>query len=325
MTGTFKANNPYNNFLLFVYGLALKFPIFIYPEKPFAQLLDGVLYKGFLQYTAGINEAIPVFYGLLTFLLFYLQAILLNKLVNDFRLHTRPNYLAGMSYLLITSLFAEWYTLSSTLIVNTFLIWVWGKLCNLHSEPNPKSTIFNIGLVTGIAGFFYWPCFAFSILIMVGLTIARPFRLAEWLTGLVGLLTPFYFFASWLFLTGRWQTYRPPYMSVHVPSLSETRLAYIAIILIIIACIIGIFFINQNLRRQVVQTRKSWQLLMLYLFVAVIVPFLNSTYNISYFILMSVPLAYITATSFYYPDKKWYPLIMHWSMFAVGIIAGYFL
>lgn len=324
MTGTFKANNPYNNFLLFVYGLALKLPVFIFPVAPYSQPLDGILYKAFLNYTSSFAASVPFFYGLLTFILFFVQAILLNKLVNDFRLHTKPNYLAGMSYLLITSLFIEWYSLSAPLIVNTLLIWVWGKLGNLHAEPNPKSAIFNIGLVIGISGFFYWPCFAFSVLVMVGLTIARPFRLAEWLTGLVGLLTPFYFFASWLFLTDSWKTYKPPFISVHVPSFSETKLAYLAIILVVIACFIGVFFINQNLRRQIVQTRKSWHLLLLYLFVAAIVPFLNTSYSINYFILLAVPIAFITASSFYYPDKKWYPLAMHWGMAGLCIYIGYF-
>lgn len=324
MTGTFKANNPYNNFLLFVYGFLLKLPIFLHPVKPDTQLLDGSLYTGFIFYLSKAANNFPILFSLVTYFFIFIQAISFNKVINVHRMHPKPNYLTAMCYLLITSLFSEWYSLSSPLIVNTLLIWVWSRLSMLHAAPNPKTTIFNIGLVTGIAAFFYFPCIAFILLIMVGLTVARPFRLAEWLMGLVGLFTPFYFFAAWLFLTDKLFTYRLPDIILKLPAFLETRWAYLAIILILITVVIGIFFINNNLRRQVVQTRKSWQLLFLYLIVAAIVPFLNTTHSFSYFILLAVPLSFVTASSFLYPEKKWFPVTMHWLMVAVCIAIGYF-
>ncbi|MEO6404388.1 MAG: DUF6427 family protein [Ferruginibacter sp.] len=325
MTGTFKANNPYNNFLLFVYGFVLKLPIFLNPVKPHIQPLDGTLYNGFIFYLSGIADGVPVLYSIVTYVLIFFQAIAFNKMVNVQRMHPKPNYLTAMSYLLITSLFTEWYSLSAPLIVNSFLIWVWSRLCTLHNEPNPKTTIFNIGLFIGISSFFYFPSIAFALLIMVGLTIARPFRLAEWLMGLVGLVTPFYLFASWLFLTDKWKTYHVPGLVIKVPAFVETNLAYLSIILICITLVIGIFFINNNLRRQVVHTRKAWQLLLLYLVVAGLVPFLNATHSFSYFILIAVPLSFITASAFLYPEKKWFPVAMHWIMVGVCIAIGYFI
>lgn len=324
MTGTFKANNPYNSFLLFIYGVFLKLPIFLHPVIPHTQPLDGSLYKGFIVYLSRVAEGLPMVYSLVTYFFIFIQAIAFNRIVNAQRMHPKANYLTGMSYLLITSLFTEWYSLSAPLIVNSFLIWVWSKLCTLHNSPNPKTTIFNIGLATGIASFFYFPSIAFSLLIMVGLTIARPFRLPEWLMGLVGLFTPFYFFASWLFLTDEWKTYRLPDLVVKVPAFIETNWAYVSIILIIITVVVGIFFINNNLRRQVVHTRKAWQLLFLYLIVAGSIPFLNATHSFSYFILIAVPLSFITASSFLYPEKKWFPVSMHWIMVGVCIAIGYF-
>lgn len=324
MTGTFKANNPYNNFLLFVYGLLLKLPIFLFPKAPQIQLLDGILYKYFLQLLAPVGNTVPLVYSLITFVLLYMQAISFNKAVNTQRMHQKPNYLTGMCYLLITSLFSEWFSLSAPLIVNTMLIWVWSNLCTLHNIQKGKTTIFNIGFVIGIASFFYFPAIAFIILIMVGLTIARPFKLQEWLLGLVGIITPFYFFASWLFLTDKWKGYHLPGLAVTLPAFKESRWAYAAIILILITGIIGSFFIQNNLLRQVVQTRKSWQLMFLYLIVALFVPFLNATHSFNYWILVAVPVSLIAASSFLYPEKKWFPISMHWSMVAISIAIGYF-
>jgi hypothetical protein len=325
VTGTFKANNPYNNFLLLVYGFILKFPLFLYPKAPQTNVLDGVLYKYLLEILSPLGNSTPIIYSLITFLLLFVQALGFNKAVNSQRLFQKPNYLTGMSYLLITSLFTEWFSLSAPLIINTMLIWVWAKLSTLHNAASPKTSIFNIGFVISICAFLYFPAIAFILLVMVGLTIARPFKLREWLIGLVGIITPFYFFASWLFLTDRIQTYHLPGLVITLPAFKEGKIALGTLILILVTVLIGSFFIYSNLRRQIVQTRKSWQLIFLYLIVALFVPFLNATHSFSYWILVAVPVSLLTASSFLYPEKKWFPLTIHWAMVAVAVAVGYFI
>jgi hypothetical protein len=325
VTGTFTANNPYNTFLLFVYGLLLKLPIFLFPQAPHINSLDGVLYKNFLHFLSPVGNQFPIIYSCISFALLFIQALGFNKAVNKQRLHQKPNYLTGMSYLLITSLFSEWYSLSAPLIVNTILIWVWASLCTLHNSTHAKMDIFNIGFVIGLATFFYFPAIAFVLLLMVGLTIARPFKLREWLLGLVGIVTPFYFFAAWLFLTNQITTYHLPGLAVTLPAFKENKWAYLAIAVVLFTTLIGSFFVYANLRRQVVQTRKSWQLIFLYLLVALFIPFLNATHSFSYWILVAVPVSLLTASSFLYPEKKWFPYTMHWGMVAISIVVGYFL
>ena len=107
MTGIFKANNPYNNFLLLIYGLALKIPMFINPNVPQPQQLDGFLYKAMLLWLKPVAANFHLVYSIITFLLLFVQAISINKLINSQRLMKKPNYLSGMAYLLITSLFSD--------------------------------------------------------------------------------------------------------------------------------------------------------------------------------------------------------------------------
>jgi hypothetical protein len=322
---TFKANNPTNNFFLFVYGILLKLGLFFHPVVPKAQESAGVLYKYFLQVLQPIGNSSPVIYSLITFLLLFIQALGFNTIVNTQRMLQRPTYLTGMSYLLITSVFSDWYILSAPLIVNTFFIWIWSKLCILHNDPAPKTTVFNIGLVIGVATFFYYPSIVFALLALAGLGIARPFKLPEWLIALTGILTPFYFFGAWLFLTDKWKTYKMPVTGFTLPAFYESKWAFAAILLIFLSMFVGIVFIQNNLRRQVVQTRKSWQLIYLYLVVAAAVPFLNIAPAFNYWILMAVPAALIMASAFFYPEKKWFPLVVHWGMVAIVIVITYVL
>ncbi len=324
MTGIFKANNPNNNFLLFLYGLAIKLPLFLFPQLPKLQSSDGILYKAFTGWMIDNFGKTPVVFSIISFILLFLQAVSFNKLVNDHRMLQRPNYLTGMSYLLITSLFSEWFALSAALLTNTILIWVWSRLSTLHNNNAAKTTIFNIGLVIGLAAFFYQPAIVFVILFIVGMAITRPFRLNEWLIGLMGILTSFYFFAAWLFISDKWKAYSFPRIQVSLPVFHETRWGLAALILVLLAMLLGAFFIRGNMRRQVVQTRKSWQLIYLYLLVAAFVPFLNSS-NFNTWILAAVPASLIIGAAFFYPDKKWFPAVMHWGLVGLSVAIGYFI
>lgn len=324
MTGTFKANNSYNNFLLLLYGLLLKLPMFLHPEVPKPQKIDGFLYKAILNWLQTVATGAPFIFPLITFILLFSQAVYFNKLVNDLRIMQRPHYLTGMSYLLITSLFTEWNVLSSPLIINSILIWVWSKMSGLYSDPKPKTSLFNIGIAIGIGTFFYFPSIAFSALIIFGLAITRPFKLPEWLMALLGIITPYYFLLAFVFLTDKWKGYKFPGFAVTSPVFDQSRWAYLAIIIVVLSSIIGIFYIQQNFRRQLIQARKTWNLTFLYLPVAVFVPFVNATHSFEYWILCAVPLSAFVAATFLYPAKKWFPAVLHWIMVAFVIVINYF-
>ena len=323
MTGTFKANNPYNTFLLLVYGLLLKLPMFLHPAIPMPLQTDGFLFRSMLEKISGIGNSFNALYPIITFILLYSQAISFNKLANDQRLMQKQNYLTAMAYLLITSLFKEWNVLSAPLIVNSLLIWVWANMSGLYNEKNAKSTLFNIGIAIGISTFFYFPSIAFALLIIAGLTVTRPFKLSEWLVALLGIVTPYYFLLAYVFLTGKWKGYHLPTFTIGLPQFYATKWASAAIFMVLASTIIGVFFIQQNFRRQLIQTRKSWNLVYLYFLVAVFIPFINTTHTFQYWILCAVPLSAFVGSTFLYPTKKWFPLLLHWLMVAFVIAFSY--
>lgn len=325
MTGTFKANNPYNTFLLLVYGILLKLPAFLNPVVPQSQLIDGFLYKALLKWMHPFGVAFPSVYPVITFILLYTQAVSFNKMINELRLMQRPNYLAGMSYLLLTSLFAEWNVLSSPLIINTLLIWVWARMSGLYNDNNPKTTLFNIGFAIGVSTFFYFPSVAFVILIVAGLAVTRPFRPAEWLIALFGIITPYYFILSMIFLTGSFKNYHFPGVAITYPKLNKTNWALAAIAVVIIMAVAGFIYVQQNFRKQLIQARKSWSLIFLYLMVAVFVPFINATHSFEYWILTAVPLSALLGAAFFYPQKKIFPQLVHWIMVGFVIVISYFI
>jgi len=324
VTGTFKANNPYNTFLLLIYGILLKLPVFMHPKIPMPQQTDGFLYKALLKWLQPFGNSLPVIYAATAFILLYTQAVSFNKLVNELRLMQKPNYLTGMSYLLVTSLFAEWNMLSAPLIINTLLIWVWARMSGLHNDAKPKTSLFNIGIGIGLCTFFYFPSLAFAALIIFGLALIRPFKFSEWLIALLGIITPYYFILAAAFLTDNLKGYQFPGFALTSPKFNQTNWSYIAIITVIVTAVAGLLYVQQNFRRQLIQTRKSWNLIFLYIIVAVFVPFVNATHSFEYWILCAVPLSALLGAAFLYPAKKSIPLALHWIMVAFVIAINYF-
>jgi Family of unknown function (DUF6427) len=323
VTGTFRANNPFNTFILLIYGLLLKLEWIISPQVPVVQKSDGFLYNKILTDIKPVLDGYPVSYSIISYFLLYSQAISFNRLLNNRRLMQKPNYLPAMSYLLITSFFAEWNILSAPLVINTLLIWVWAKMSSLYNNPHAKSTLYNIGIVIGIATFFYFPSLAFGVLIIFALVLTRPLKVAEWLIPLLGFITPWYFLFAWLFLANKLYSFQLPGIVINYPVLVHYNAQYTGILILLITAVAGAFLVQTNMRRQIVQVRKSWGLMVLYLVVALFIPFINSTHNFQYWILATVPLSAFIACFFFYPRKKWIPVTVHWVMVAFVIYMTY--
>lgn len=299
--------------------------MFFHPVVPVARDTDGFLFKALLFQLSGVGSNLALIYPLLTFLLLYTQAATFNRLVNDQRLMQKPNYLTAMSYLLLTSLFAEWNVLSAPLLINSFLIWVWSRMSKLYNDQHPKTSLFNIGIAIGICTFLYFPSIAFAALIVFGLLVTRPFRPAEWMVALLGIITPYYFLLAYIFLADKLKGYRFPGVSIKIPKYYESAWTLAAVALVILISSAGFIYVQNNFRRQLVQARKSWSLIFLYVVIALFIPFIDTTYSFVYWMLAAVPLAALMGAAFLYPERKWFPLMLHWLMVAFAIAFGYFI
>jgi hypothetical protein len=296
--------------------------MWLHPTVPEPQEMDGFLYKYLIRVLEPIGGT---GFSIIAFALVYLQAILLNNFTRKYKLMQTPSYLVGMSYLLITSMFPEWQTLSSPVIVNTCMIGVMFSISELFNTQKPKTILFNIGLMIGLASFFYYPAAFFLLLMIFGLILTRPFRINEWFIGLLGSITPYYFALSYLYLTDQKWKYDLPNIQVVKPFFIDSRWSYLAIGLISILFIVGFSFVRIHIRRQLVHTRKIWSLIMLYMLIAFFVPFINVNDRFDYWILVAVPIACWIGAAFLYPQRKWFGWCFHWGLVAISIVMGYFL
>lgn len=320
MIGNFKANNPRNNFLLLLYGLALNWPLFFKPASPIISSNESFLY----QYFFGILHSFfntSVLSGIAFFLVF-LQAVVINKIVTDQKMFQRNNYLSGMSYLLITSIFHVGFT--STLISVSFIIWILSILFNLSMQENPKKNIFNLGLLTGVSILIFFPTFLFGLLVLFGLLIFRPFRIQEWIIVILGIVTPFYFVYAFGFLLDKFEIIHFPSFYFKLPKFHLTGFEIGSLSLTLLLSIIGFSFTQSNLRKLLVQSRNCWTIISAFLLFALLVPVFNKIPQFNYTLFCFVPASIFVASSFYYPEKKWFINLSHWILVALSVLNGYF-
>lgn len=324
MTGIFRTNNPLNTFLLFVYGILLKFAWLSHPQIPVVDQSGGFLFNDLIHSVKPYFDQFPKSYFLVAYLLLFSQAITLNQVIISRRMMQKPDFLPAMSYLLITSFFPEWNILSAPLIVNSFLIWVWSKMSNLNSSQHPKGTLFNVGLAIGIASFFYLPSFAFVVFVISSLVITRPPKVAEWLITFIGVLTPWYFLFAWLFLTNKLYSFKFYGFGISEKSYNLFYTEWIGIGLIVIMILAGAFYVQSFMNKQILQVRKNWGQMSLYLAICIGIPFIIYNHNIGYWLLALVPASAFVGCAFYYPRRRWIPMAMQWLMVAFAIYIQYF-
>lgn len=326
MIGIFRQKTPANALLLLFYALVLKFPIFIHPVTPALHPEDNYLYRVILHGLDAAFHNLPVFYSLLTFLLLVGQAILLNRISNHHKVLPKPNFLPGMSYILITSLLPDWGHFSAPLLVNMVMIWVWYRMMDLYNSHRPGTAIFNIGIWTGIASLLYTPAVSFLLLVLSCLLTMRPFRIREWFVGLLGFTFPYYFLFLILYLTGTWKWANIiPSIKFAVPAFPATIWITLGIVWLVLPFIIGGYFVQKNLNKFLIQIRKSWSLLLLFLMVAIVIILISHVTSYENWVIMAVPLAAFHAAAYYFPAKTLGPNILHWLIVAYILAMNYFI
>jgi hypothetical protein len=311
--GIFKQKGPATFFLLLVFGVLLKLPMFLHPNIIESKDSDGLLYKAILDFLRPTGKTYPALYACLAMALLLLQSFVLTRFMNNQKMMNRPNFFPGMAYLLITSLIPEWNFFSAPLIVNTILVFVLSGLFKIYNQQNAKGAIFNIGLGLGVSSFIFFPSFTFIAWILLALMVMRPFRLNEWLLCMLGVTTPFYFYAVYLFINGpwNWETFWP-YFSLGLPSVRQSAWLAGSAFLLVMPFLAGAYFVQNSLRRMLIHVRKGWSLLLLYIVGAILVPFVNSTDTFENWVIVAIPFAAFHACAYLYAAYRIFPLLLFW-------------
>ena len=269
-------------------------------------------------------NAQPYFASLLFILLIFLLALQLNFMLNALRMYPKQTNTAALAFLLFTALLPQFNVLSTALFACNLFIWILYSACKLYAPHNPKTSIYNFGLLCGLCVLLYYPSLPLVIIALLALIIIRPFRFNEWFVLLFGIITPIYFLGSYLYLTDRLELLTQlkdlfGIFQLTVPPLFVI-ITYAAATLIVLW---GIFSVQRSGVNVLIQVRKGWTIFFAALLLMLpIIFFIKGAYPLA-LLLAVVPGAAYTGYAFG-NSKNILPVIFFWALIALSIYNNWF-
>ncbi len=316
MVFLFRDKSVANIFFLVLLGIGVHLHFFINAPLVISHGNDGFFSLFLQEYVTTLPQTLLFLVYLLIVLL---QAIRLNMVLSEMRMFPNNTYATAMVYILLSGIMTEWCGISSALCANFLLTWIFIKLSRLYNHPSPKSLLFNTGLIVGVSVLCYHPTAILIGVVLFALVMVRPFRLAEWVILLMGILLPFYFLFGVLFLLDRTARFTlfVPNLQLHFPVAEWSAPLVIRLSVLVAMLVAGLVFWQITHKRMVIQIRKNWGVMMVMLFVLLPVPFIFRQAGVESAFMLLMPLAAFASNAFSTPRRLILPNILFWIGVAV--------
>lgn len=289
MLNLFRSNQLILGVFLLGYALLLRFWLLFTagPTKddPDFQLLTGWLW-GQLEGTIWLP-------ALVTTIIIWLQALLINAMVARNRLASEINLFPGLFYILVCSALPVFQEFSPLHLANTFLILAIGQISRIYKQNRYTDYLFNSGLLIGLASLFYSPYILFLLPILFGLNSLRAFKLKEWLAVIIGSGIPVLWLLVLAFLNddlgNRWEVWSSGIAFFDIDRQPMLRSELIG--LIIMGTLILVLLINHNaiIQKTIIEVRKKIDLLYTVLFFGLIVTAFSASASMVNLLTVTVP------------------------------------
>ncbi len=308
MINVFKAHNPFNIFwlviLLFVLRAAYLFHVPAQVESDFSGPFTRLLLPA-----PSLHTFTPATNILIAGIIVFVQALLINFLVNQYNLLGKPTFLPALMYITISGLFTPFLILSPPLICNFLVIWMLFKLFSFYKSHDAKSSAYDLGMITAVGSLIYLPFNYLFLAIWAALMLFRPFNWREWIAGIMGYATIFFFLGVYYYLNDN----LPYFFTTWLPlgtkfpeSIHINYYNYLVLIPVIIILVLCFFKLQQNFFKSYVQVRKSFQLLFFVFVLAGVSFYVKAAFHLNHFLLCGVPAAIFFAYYFLYAKNKWF-------------------
>ncbi len=321
MIKLFRSYNPLNIIALLVLVVALRLPFLLLPQhqvafvfvESFARELIPVSYE---------NAFSPTLNLVLAGVLVFIQALIINHLVNTFNLMGKPSFLPTAMYIQVTSLFTAFLTLSPPLICNFLLLWMLYKLFGLYKSNDVKSSTFDLGMIVALGTLIYLPFIYFMVAIWVALIIFRAFNWREWVASILGYATIFFFLAVYYYLKGELGSFNTiwiPLGTKFPDSIHITYFKYLELVPVIVIFIFCFLRLRENYYKSYVQVRKTFQLLFFIFIIGGLAFYVKANFILNHFLLCAVPAAIFFSYYFLYASRRWFYETLY-ILLLIGII-----
>lgn len=307
MIQLFRSHNPINIFWLVVVLFIMRINVLAHlpvsPDASFTGLFSRLLVPAPAAYFSFSGNI------LWAAIIVLIQALWFNYCINNNNLLGKPSFLPALLFVTVSSLFTSFYKLSEPLICNFLMIWMLQKLLQFYKTEEATSTAYDLGLIVGIGTLIYFPFVVLFVVIWIGLLIFRAFNWHEWASALMGFLTILFFLSVYYYCTNQTVAFHKLWLSfdAQIPSISNPQhYHYLVLLPLVLIFILSLFRLQTNFLKSMVMVRKTFQSLLFILLIVALASLIKTDFSFNHFLLVTVPIASLSAYYFLYAVKKWF-------------------
>lgn len=329
MLSIFKSNNPavvlVYIFCLILFRLCL---LWLAVNDSTGFLHTEPLSASLFSFLKNLSQNQVLLSTFLSALLSFVQAILVNNIVNSNKMTARKNYAAGAVFIVFSSFFTSNLFMTPALLSLTFVLLAIGRLFSLVKKEKANGDIFDLGFFISIAALFYFPSIALVLFAYIGLAIVRSFNYREWLIVLTGFTAPLFVVFVFYFWNDITPSLLPDLMNqpgrdwlvLPVFTVSD-KLMMSALAFCTIA---GLFFLPGSLHSSLIQLRKFANILVVFTVFVLLAALLQQTVRLSHGILLAFPLSLFTSMMLLKIKRSWVAEVIYLILILL-VLAGQYL
>ncbi len=253
----FKLSKPYLIPLLAVYTVLLNLNLFFQPLSVLYEV-NAPLSKLSLKLIEMVSGGNYIVVWVIYLILLFSQALLLNRIVNKYRLLSQLSFLPAFGYVLLVSLFNDYLFMSSAFLANFPIIIMLDKTYQSYNDSSYRH-LFDIGFAISIASLFYLPTFILVVFMMVALATTRIFDWREWVVSLSGIFIPYFLIGTYFF----WFEQFYEFATLHFGTITSNQVLpinklelLVKFLILLFIIMVTMFFFQVQFLKTIVQTRK---------------------------------------------------------------------
>ncbi len=296
------------------------------------------IFSGLQYFTVVADNGMPLYSLLMTltnnwpawllvclgYLLVCSQCLHLNTILNKYEVLYKASYLPALFFLLFSAILPQFVVFHPLLFVNTIMLFVFEKILRLYKSNQPLALDFDACLLISMASLFYFPAALFAFLFFISLSILKPFSWRDWVVGLLGLLTPYFFTFVIFFLKDQWREFLDFILSTPIREKMEIKdlvpKGYQLTILVA-----GAFFLaallklRNNFYKNDIRTRNFQQVIIIFILTSAGSALLTRENMLFKLNVMTIPFSVIVSNYFLSIKKRWWAEILFYMLLATLI------
>jgi hypothetical protein len=256
---------------------------------------------------------------IIAFSVMIIAAFLLVQLNTKHILIKYRTYLPALFYILLSSGFIPLQRLNPAVFATIFLIFAIDRLFSAHESTKPLDNFFTAGFLVAIASLFYFPAVFFILLIFISIIVLNLSGVREWLSAVLGFLTPwfFFFFYHYFFYNNPWAITELIFISLSYVDLARHTGALFIILYSYagLLFLIGLLHLIGSMPSQKISIRKYYRIFLWFAAITATITFIYPFASIEIIYLAAVPASLILSNYFTFIRSRF------WSEFLFSVLA----